>query len=78
MASPGLHGVSTKDRNTALSLEGDGLFRLQEGWPLHQIPVTLWTKAGLALTRNPVQLEATETGLRCYFMPVEPARRGGS
>jgi hypothetical protein len=36
---------------------------------LHQVPVPLWTPAGLDMTHNPAWLEPTSTGLRAYFMP---------
>ena len=42
-----------------------------DGRPLHQVPVLLWTAAGLDMTHNPVWLEPTATGLRGYFMPED-------
>ena len=59
----------------AFALGGLELIDLRQGLPLHQIPVPLWTEQGLTLTRNPVELEATETGLRGYFMPEDNQSR---
>jgi hypothetical protein len=53
---------------------------------VHQVPVLLWTAAGMDMTHNPVWLEAFDTapdrpldaapkpspsGLRGYFMPED-------
>ena len=40
--------------------------------PIHQVPVLLWA-GGLAMTQNPVWLEATANGLRGYFIPEDDA-----
>ena len=50
---------------------GLDLVSLDDGRPLHQIPLQLWTPAGVSLARNPVFLEPTATGLRGYFMPED-------
>jgi hypothetical protein len=52
-------------------LGGIELIDLQDGRPLHQVPVLLWTTAGLDMTHNPVWLEPRATGLRGYFMPED-------
>jgi Family of unknown function (DUF6454) len=52
-------------------LGGMDLVSLADGRPLHQVPVLLWTATGLDMTHNPVWVEATETGLRAYFMPED-------
>ena len=52
-------------------LGGLDLIDLRDGRPIHQVPVALWTAGGLAMTQNPVWIEATETGLRGYFMPED-------
>jgi hypothetical protein len=46
---------------------------LDDGRPLHQVPLSLWTPGGASLARNPVCLEPTATGLRGYFMPEDNA-----
>ena len=55
----------------AFRLGGIDLVDLEDGRPLHQAPVLLWTAGGLDMTHNPVWFEATATGLRGYFMPED-------
>jgi hypothetical protein len=52
-------------------LGGMDLVDLADSRPLHQVPVLLWTRSGLDMTHNPVWIEATESGLRAYFMPED-------
>jgi hypothetical protein len=52
-------------------LGGMDLVDLRDGRPLHQVPVLLWTAAGLDMTHNPVWIEAADRGLRGYFMPED-------
>jgi hypothetical protein len=65
----------TEIRQTAeaapFRLGGLDLIDLRDGRPLHQVPVLLWTAAGLDMTHNPVWIEVTSTGLRGYFMPED-------
>jgi len=51
------------------ALGGLDLVDLEEGRPARQVPVLLWSPTGEAMTRNPVHVEATATGLRALFMP---------
>ena len=59
----------------SFALGGIELLDLREGHPLHQVPVALWTDEGLPMTQNPVALEATNEGLRAYFMPEDNQSR---
>jgi hypothetical protein len=52
-------------------LGGLELVDLQEGRPLHQVPILLWTERGLDMTHNPAWIESTATGLRAYFIPED-------
>jgi Family of unknown function (DUF6454) len=52
-------------------LGGIDLVDLNDGRPLHQVPVLLWTDSGLDMTHNPVWIEASAAGLRAYFMPED-------
>ena len=52
-------------------LGGLDLISLEDGRPLHQVPVPLWTPGGLDMTHNPVWIEPVDTGLRAYFMPED-------
>jgi hypothetical protein len=55
----------------AFRLGGMDLVSLRDGRPLHQVPVLLWTSGGLDMTHNPVWIEATDRGVRGYFMPED-------
>jgi hypothetical protein len=52
-------------------LGGIELVDLDDGRPLHQVPVLLWTPGGVHMTQNPVWLESSAKGLRGYFMPED-------
>jgi hypothetical protein len=52
-------------------LGGIDLVSLDDGRPLHQVPVLLWTAGGLDMTHNPVWIEPSGDGLRAYFMPED-------
>jgi hypothetical protein len=56
-----------------LRLGGLDLVDLGDGRPLHQVPVPLWTASGHLMTRNPVWVEPSGTGLKAYFMPEDDA-----
>ena len=56
-----------------LRLGGLDLVDLADGRPLHQVPVPLWTASGHVMTRNPVWVEPSGTGLKAYFMPEDDA-----
>ncbi|MEO8520731.1 MAG: DUF6454 family protein [Acidobacteriota bacterium] len=57
----------------AFRLGGMDLVDLRDGRPLHQVPILLWTKAGLDMTHNPVWIEPHGPGLRGYFLPDDNA-----
>lgn len=52
-------------------LGGIDLVNLEDGRPIHQVPVLLWTTGGLNMTQNPVWLEPSADGLRAYFIPED-------
>ena len=52
-------------------LGGIEIVSLEDGRPIHQVPVLLWTAGGLDMTHNPVWIEPTARGLRGYFMPED-------
>jgi len=52
-------------------LGGIDLVSLEDGRPLHQLPVALWTRSGLDMTHNPFWIEPRDAGLRAYFMPED-------
>ena len=56
-----------------LSLGGLELVDLATGLARQQVPVELWTSAGLPMTRNPFWIEPLdeEAGLRAFFVPED-------
>lgn len=52
-------------------LGGLDLVNLADGRPLFQTPVLLWTTGGMDMTHNPVWMEASDAGIRGYFMPED-------
>jgi hypothetical protein len=52
-------------------LGGLDLVSLTDGRPIFQTPVLLWTASGMDMTHNPVWMEASEAGIRGYFMPED-------
>ncbi|MEZ0171599.1 DUF6454 family protein [Microvirga sp. TS319] len=52
-------------------LGGLDLVSLTDGRPIFQTPVLLWTAGGMDMTHNPVWMEASEAGIRGYFMPED-------
>jgi len=52
-------------------LGGIDLVNLEDGRPVHQVPVLLWTAGGLDMTHNPVWIEPGAMGLRAYFLPED-------
>ncbi len=63
----------------AFRLGGLDLVHLGDGRPIHQVPILLWTPAGLDMTHNAAWIEpfdderggARTPGLRAYFMPED-------
>jgi len=71
MLCTGVTEIRVRSDTMPFRLGGLDLIDLTDGRPLHQVPVLLWTAAGLDMTHNPVWIEATATGLRGYFMPED-------
>lgn len=69
MVCTGVTEIRQPHEPRAFRLGGVDLISLRDGRPLHQVPVLLWTPAGLDMTHNPAWLEPASAGLRAYFMP---------
>jgi hypothetical protein len=50
-------------------LGGLELVDLKSDQPLFQVPVELWSPSGKPMTQNPFWVEASDKGLRAYFIP---------
>jgi hypothetical protein len=70
MLCTGIAGV-TSASGAPFTLGGLEMVSLDDGRPLHQVPVPLFTDSGVAMTRNPSWFEAMPSGLRAYFMPED-------
>ena len=57
------------------ALGGLELVDLASGRVRHQVPVQLWTEAGVVMTQNPFTVEASAAGLRFYFVPEDDKSR---
>jgi hypothetical protein len=66
-------GVASLERPGAVvfRLGGLDLISLADGRALHQVPIPLWTAAGLDMTHNATWLEPAANGLRGYFLPED-------
>jgi hypothetical protein len=71
MLCTGLSELRQSPGAPAFRLGGMDLVDLEDGRPLHQVPVPLWTASGVDMTHNPSWIEASEAGLRAYFMPED-------
>jgi hypothetical protein len=71
MVCTGVTEMRTSPSAPPFRLGGIELVDLEDGRPLHQVPVPLWTAGGLDMTHNPVWLEPSAAGLRGYFMPED-------
>ncbi len=71
MVCSGLGNYRKKGADRPFFLGGIELVDLKTGRPVRQVPFDHWTEGGLPMTQNPFWLEATEKGLRAYFMPED-------
>lgn len=60
---------SYKDDSGIFRLGGWEIFNLKDNRPVRQIPVKLWSPTGASMLGNPCAVEATEKGIRAYFVP---------
>jgi hypothetical protein len=73
MLCSGLTEIRQSRGGPPFRLGGLDLIDLRDGRPLHQVPILLWTTAGLDMTHNPAWFEPAGTGIRAYFMPEDNA-----
>jgi len=67
----GLNMYQPKKDGPRFALGGFEIVDLTANQAIYQIPVELWTEGGLPMTYNPFWIEATNNGLRAYFMPED-------
>ena len=71
MLCTGVAGLRRTPDQLPFWLGGIDLVSLDDGRPVHQAPLLLWTSGGLNMARNAVWLESSPAGLRGYFMPED-------
>jgi hypothetical protein len=71
MLCSGLGGYRQGPDAPWFALGGFEVVDLVTNLALHQVPIELWTDSGLPMTRNPFWVEATQEGLRAFFMPED-------
>ena len=69
MLCSGLNNYRVKPDAPAFALGGLEIVDLKTDQAIYQVPVELWSPSGKPMTQNPFWVEATESGLRAYFMP---------
>ena len=70
MLCGGLKGYRVPGRRDgSFALGGVALIDTRSFEILHEVPVPLWVGGRIPMTQNPMYVEATEEGLRFYFMP---------
>jgi len=69
MLCSGLNNYRVKPDAPAFPLGGLELVDLKTDQAVFQVPVELWSPSGKPMTQNPFWVEASDNGLRAYFMP---------
>ncbi len=69
MLCAGLNNYRLVADGPAFPLGGLEIVDLRTDQVVYQVPVELWAPSGKPMTQNPFWVEATDSGLRAYFMP---------
>ncbi len=69
MLCSGLNNYKSSTDGPVFRLGGFEIVDLKNDQAIYQVPVELWSPSGLPMTQNPFWVEATDAGLRAYFMP---------
>jgi hypothetical protein len=69
MLCSGLNNYRMKADGPAFPLGGLEIVDLKTDQAVYQVPVELWSPSGKPMTQNPFWVEATDNGLRAYFIP---------
>ena len=69
MLCAGLNNYRLVADGPVFPLGGLEIVDLRTDHAVYQVPVELWSPSGKPMTQNPFWVEATETGLRAYFIP---------
>jgi hypothetical protein len=69
MLCSGLNNYRLVADGPVFPLGGWEIVDLRTDQAVYQVPVELWAPSGKPMTQNPFWVEATDSGLRAYFMP---------
>jgi hypothetical protein len=69
MLCSGLNNYRLVADGPVFPLGGLEIVDLRTDQAVFQVPVELWSPSGKPMTQNPFWMEATESGLRAYFIP---------
>ena len=69
MLCSGLNNYRLVADGPVFPLGGLEIVDLRTDQAVYQVPVELWAPSGKPMTQNPFWVEATDSGLRAYFMP---------
>lgn len=73
MLCGGLRNYKASPDGSVFRLGGLEVVNLVDKRPIHQVPLQLWSPTGAPMTNNPFWIEATDEGLRAYFVPDDDA-----
>jgi hypothetical protein len=71
MLCTGIAGLRRTPEAAPFWLGGLDLVSLDDGRPVHQAPLLLWTRGGLNMARNAAWFEASGADVRGYFVPED-------
>ena len=69
MLCSGLNNYRLVADGPVFPIGGWEIVDLRTDQAVYQVPVELWAPSGKPMTQNPFWVEATDSGLRAYFMP---------
>jgi hypothetical protein len=65
----GLNNYRSSANGPVLGLGGFEIIDLKNDQAVYQVPIELWSPSGRPMTQNLFWVEATDSGLKAYFMP---------
>jgi hypothetical protein len=69
MLCSGLNNYRSSVDDPVFRLGGFEIVDLKNDQAIYQVPIELWSPSGRPMTQNPFWVEATDSGLKAYFMP---------
>jgi hypothetical protein len=69
MLCSGLRNYRSSAEGQVYRLGGLEIVDLKNDQAIYQVPIEVWSRSGRPMTQNPFWVEATDSGLKAYFMP---------